>query len=474
MDGTGTGRFGGVAGRVTRGSIGGASFLSGVVILVPLLVLAFALGRAGSERAPGFVAQAAVAIVLSRFALNGYAGQWRGTVLSRAGGDWFDVFAVAFRFAVLSAVWVVPLGLLGFKPGEAGTSAAAFFLGFGEGKAVALAAVYFACITLSPPVFLVVSVGAPGFGAIFSADRWRSLFSGRKGDLFLVYALYLGGTAMAALLALPLVAAAAAVGRNLAILVGGCAFVFLVGLALNLLGRLCGFFAAGEASEEEPSEVVPAPLGGLPSMPPTAGGARPRSPLFRAVEAAAGGTAATRVEEALRVSPSDPERAIRELEEWEEERGPNPVVQCALATLLFRAGREMEAVELGRRVIPQALRRGSQKQAAEAFRVFVDHADELGLKPDESLLVANTLRTAGHLDEAARTYRALMDTGGEGDGPAVKGLLRTAEAYLHRKSAPEKAMEIYDHLLETRGDSPLADYMREGRDEAERLLSRRP
>ena len=40
--------------------------------------------------------------------------------------------------------------------------------------------------TLTPPVFLIVSVSAPGFRGAFSASHWRGLFAGRLGDLVIV------------------------------------------------------------------------------------------------------------------------------------------------------------------------------------------------------------------------------------------------------------------------------------------------
>ena len=187
---TGTSRYGGIAGRVLREAMTPGTFLTGLAVAVPAGVIAVISGKTESGVSPTVLVQLIAVFALARIALNGYAGQWRGTVFSKIGGSDFDVVAVSFRFLLLSACWLIPLYLLGFRPGDTAGSAGMMMMGMGGGEKVVLGAFYLMLVALSPPVFLILSVGASNVADLFSPEYWRNTFADRLGDLFLIYALY--------------------------------------------------------------------------------------------------------------------------------------------------------------------------------------------------------------------------------------------------------------------------------------------
>ncbi|MBN1825539.1 MAG: hypothetical protein JW958_04670 [Candidatus Eisenbacteria bacterium] len=496
MFATGTSRYGGIAGRVLRETMTPGTFVTGLAVALPIGLLAIVSERAGSKVSPAALVQVAATLALARIALNGYAGQWRGTVFSKTGGSDFDVLTVAIRFVLLSSCWLIPLYLLGFRPGNTMESAGMMMMGMGGGEKALLGALYVMLVALSPPVFLIASVGASNIVDLFSAEYWRNTFGGRVGDIFLVYALYLGGLTMAVVLSLPLLVLVGARSGQGGILVGGAVGVYLLGFAVTLLGRLCGFFAAsGGPGEEETADLDPSPILDVMAKadrPAQAKGGR--TPVHRAVTRSAerdsrrlrasmpavvapnGRPVVTdavgRVSKAEARFADDPDGAIEELRRLDAEYEPNPLVLCGLCRFLIGAGREDEAVRLADRAIPWSLARGSHRPAAEAYREFGERAGRLQLNDDDLLRIGNTLRTMLDLETAGRAYRAILDRR-PSDAGAVKGMLQTAEAYVHGKGSPQDAIRVYDYLLERCPDSPLADFMHAGKEEAELRIARR-
>ena len=54
---------------------------------------------------------------------------------------------------------------------------------------------------------------------------------------------------------------------------------------------------------------------------------------------------------------------------------------------------------------------------------------------------------------------------------AVKGLLTVADDILHKKGSPSAAVKVYRYLVKHCSDSPLAEYMIRGLQDAERKLA---
>jgi hypothetical protein len=276
--------------------------------------------------------------------------------------------------------------------------------------------------------------------------------------------------------------------------VGFGAMAFGLGLSVTLLGRLCGFFAGslrgvedwtpqeeslspegeGEAAFESPtaSDVAPPlqpdtpekPRSAVSSMPIASGSSGTpsgKTPLLDARE---------RVDELERRYETEPQGAVQALEELREGYAPHPLILHGLCILYFRTGRESASLEIAREALPLCLERGTLKLAAEIFALHLPHADEFHLHRDAALVLADTLRKSESLAAAEEAYVQMLATD-SGERRAVKGLLQVAEAHLN-ESAPERARRIYLLLLEKSGSSPLAMYMQQGLEEAERRINK--
>jgi hypothetical protein len=277
--------FGGIAGRVLRDSMSVGALVTGGAIGVILLAEWYVLGYAGSMAAAHIVAQLVIAVALARFALNGMAGEYRGTVFSGAGGSWGTVLAVAGRYMVLNLMWAAPLVLIawgaavsamagpaaagaagmpgagdagaldpaggagapGFAPSPGGLPVMLPVLGLLTSRPFLFSSgLVLLCLTLLPPALLIVAVRSDRFVDIVSPAHWRATFSGRMDDLYALYSLYGGGLGTMFTLAVTAVLVgftmASEIGWALAVVM----LTFMGGLMVTLLGRLCGFFAFGD------------------------------------------------------------------------------------------------------------------------------------------------------------------------------------------------------------------------------------
>ena len=501
--------FGGIAGRVLRETLSAGTFLSGLTLVFTLVILGIMLRQFEAANAQTVLIQIGVALALARFARNGLAGEWGGTIFSSQGGSWLDVLRVTIRFAVLSSVWLVPVILLGWRPETVGPAIGEMMLGGQAGLMLSLTTLVLTLAALTPPVFLIVSVGAHDTTDIVSPRHWRRLFSGRGGDLLLVYAVYLGGLGMTLLCLLPLFTAVAFQNRDLALFLGFFALSFTAGMSLDLLGRLSGFFAAcaGEAAEPVPAEAGEAlanpilkPHAPVPGAEPAGPATSPSWPEIypvstgehspssgtqdgvRLTGAPAAGNPATpsgkaplldareHVDELDRRLTVDPEGALAALAELNETYAPNPLVLHRLCLALAGRGRQVESLEVAREAIPLCLERGALRLAADIFAAHQDRSDAFGLNRDTALNLAQDIRHHGDLAAAEQAFRSVVDHD-RGERRAVKGMIQVAEDHLQRSDYAE-AQRIFRFLLDRCGDSPLAMHIRDGLAEAERRLAK--
>ena len=284
-----TSEFSGVSGRVLRETLSAGTLLSGVCLGFFLTLGGWLLAQLGARDMVAPFAQVVIALALARFAVNGLFGEWRGTIFSSAGGSWARVTMVAAFYFALSAIWLLPAFLLTPAADEFGPELASLAQGMGGGRVLALLLVCVLGIGLTPPVFLIVAVSAEGFADLVSAAHCKRLFQGRLGDLCVVYVLYLGSLLAALVLTLPLIVAAFGRGVEFGLFVSGLDLLFTGGLAVTLLGRLCGFYAFGEPEREAqaaadlphsapPQHRTPTPPAPAGSRPAGATAAPPRAP----------------------------------------------------------------------------------------------------------------------------------------------------------------------------------------------------
>jgi len=516
--------FGGVAGRLVTGSISGSSLVSGIVLGLGLLFVdwMFVFGNASGMIMPFNLI--VLAVVLARFAVNGLYGEWSGTVFSGAGGPWTVVGAVALRYMALTFIWYMPLTLIGMKVVQTPAGAPITALPMMMGGALVFAAINMLAMTVTPPLFLIVSVSATSFGDVFSADHWRRLFVGRKDDLFTVYVVYAGALLMVAMLTFPVVMLAMAATYKLAILVGGLGFCLLFGVSVNLLGRLCGFFAFGDlglidrpvgqdpdpvpgtapavdvsspiaspvnvaVAPQHPPELPAQPVAAAPEQPVAVAPFQPETavtpqpahvtatptvpPQPQSSEETARrplDDAKARVDAAVQDFAQNPDATLTALQSLNTEFAPHPLVLQSLAIHNYRAGRVEPSIEVAREAIPLCFERGHSYLAAELFREMRQYRSQLALTMEQLLTVGHTLIKMEDFATAAKAYTAVIAQDSS-ESRAVKGLLQVAEKILHEKHRPEAAIKVYQYLLQHCSSSPLVEYMQTGLEDAERTMA---
>jgi hypothetical protein len=463
--------FGGTAGRLLRGATGPGSAFSGFILGVALLTVAF-IGSVLHAGAIGLLlGQIVLAVGLARFALNGYSGEDRGTILSTAGGSWREVLAVAGRYLTLHLLWVVPALLLGWSafvsalpshaaPVPPGQAALLPVLGLFSSRAFLWSAgLLFFGMVFVPPLALIAAVRAAGFRDLFRASLWFETFGGRLGDLFTLFAIQLGGVVMGTFAILPIVLIGYAAGSEIGILFNVVGMAFLAGLSVSLLGRLCGFFAFGNEAPAPITEVAPGES--HEEAPPPSEPSDPRPPLL---------DAETPVAAARLQAETDRDGAIAALEALREAHAPHPIVLHALALLLRSAARP-EALVVAQEGIRLALVRGSTVLATGLFTAFWKEAKKLGLQVRDIDAIGAAFFKTGDLGQAAAAFGLALNVDC-GDRQAVKGLMKIADQRLHREGRPKDAARIYTFLLQYAPGSPFAEDMKRGLAEAEGRLAR--
>lgn len=450
--------FSGISGRVLRGSFSFGTMLSGVALTIVLFSGWYFFIRWGMEAAATLYSEFVIALALARYAMNGLYGEWQGTIFSAAGGPWTRAVAVAGRYLLLTALWLVPLLVVGLSFSKAGPELFQTLYGGGGSELITLVLLYILGMTLTPPVFLIVSVTADKLSDLFSASHWRRVLGGRLGDLFFIYVLYIGGSLSALVLCIPPTIEAFGQGPEMGVSVTALACAALVGLSVNLLGRLCGFFAFGEPEPAAGSAPVPAPGRIVPSP-----ASPPPQPALLDAQA--------RADEARRRFAQDPAGAIASLEELRVACAPSPQILHALCLMQAQAGRKDAALATARKALPLCLERGNLRPAAEIFRALAPQMADLGLNREQTLGIASAFVKMNDLGFAAHTYGEVvrMDAG---ERRAIKGLMQIADARLRDPQGIDEAIKIYKFLLQRCAASPLADDMRRGLEEAERRLAR--
>ena len=474
--------FSGIAGRMVEHALAPAAIAGGAVLGVPIIAGSGALIAVGAPRLVLPFALVAMSAALSRLALNGLTGERNGSLSSDAGGPWPLVGAVALRHLALTFVWYAPLSLLGAISGNASASAIARVFG-GSGIVGALTLV---ALAVTAPVFLIVAVSVENLADAFSTEVWRSRFRGRRTELITLYAVHAGSSGLLALLALPLLALARAIGPRAAVGAAALASCVVVGVSVLLLGRLCGIFAsaaaivAGEAKQAEPA-AAPAPTPTpAPTPAPGAGADVPRAATVTAAPSTSASAepgrrpallaAKQRVEEALRGADQDMEGALSRLRQLDADSAPHPLVLHALFMTALRAGRTREAVQAAERAVPLCVERGQPAQAAEIFREMRAHRIEAPIGVEALLAIGQALVRMDDLATAAKAFASVV-TGDPQHTRAIKGLLEVADHILHRKHNPDAAAKVYRLVLATCPHTPLTDFARAGLEEAERLAS---
>ncbi len=473
--------YSGISGRILRGAVSGATFLSGICLGLILACGQYILVRFGYPGLAAIYGQCVIAIALARYAVNGLTGEYQGTVFSTAGGSWDRVLLVAARYGALCLLWIIPLAFLAMSPDEAKLAIFGLISGQGSAQLIGLIFLVIAGMGLTPPIFLIGAVAAERFTDILSVGHWRRLLGGRRTDLYAMYSIYTGALAMMTVIAIPIALMAFSRGLDIGMMVGALLLSFLGGLSVALLGRLCGFFAFGEGDDApalSEEHVEPEGHAAPPGLTPVLQ-ARAREVAAMAAAPAASLTnarpalmdAPARLEEIQRRFETDPAGAIGQLQDLRAAHAPHPHVLRALCLLLSRAKRHDEAIEAAKEALPFCFARGYVPFAAEMVRALWAHRERLELNREQLSAVAAALQKAADMPGAIRVWGALVSLDPK-ELRGVKALMQIAGEHLHGDADPRQAVSIYSFLLKHCADSPLAEHMREGLADAERRQTR--
>lgn len=443
--------FSRVSGGVVLDSFSIVSLFTGLLAALPAGLLLL-IGSSG-PRSPGIGAAVSVVwgltvlVFVSRFAQLGIAGDSEGGIFSGSAGPWPGTFLAAGRLLVLWAVWVLPFVAWAFLKSEPQAPPAGFpgigFALLAAPRIPFLLAVWAALGMVLSFAFVAVSAAASGFGDLFSAALWRTVLSGRIGELFVAIAGTFGPPMAVFAVVLPVFAALVPLNPKAA-MTGMVPFLlYAIGMFLTLQGKLCGAFAAASLVEE--AEVAEGLEGAILAETPAVVAAAPVP-----VPAHAATPAAT--------EPASPALG--------DPRHLHAVWQTRLA-----AGEVEEALAAAREAIPAGLARKEHKLAAEVYRRHLDRLPELGLDRPSLDLLADQLLRDGDVAAAAWTFSQALDTEPT-DPKAFKGLLRVAEHHLDKAKEPLEAIRVYRYLLERAPASPFADHARDLLSVAEKRAAR--
>lgn len=458
--------FSGIAGQVVLDAFSIELFLNGILIALAVGVPA---AVAASSRSGGMIALALLwglfchCLVVARFAQQGVEGESSGFLVSSlATATWGGTMLVALRYLTLWIIWSLPLIFMGMITGLTA-------LGKPPAQPPFPISLYSLTMLLAPPVFLSVAAGAGHFAEMFSPDLWRSLFSGRWGDLFLMGILFFGSLFLPIFLVSPAFSLIGPANIKTMAFLGAVLLGVLLVLSATLQGRLCGFFVRQLVAPPETSTAAPrySPAGG----PVPLGGGRPSGPAPAVFEGSPLADADQRLQTIREQFQAEPQAALRALENLHSSYAPNPKVLHALCQARQLTGDGEGAVAAAREGIPLCMTHGQTNLAVDMLRATLPQARALDLPPIQLLPVIEALEKTGEARAVVHAYAALVMSH-PNETRAVKGMLRAAEQMLRRENAAEDAAKVYKFLLHHCPGSPLAVFMQEGLSEAERRLTR--
>jgi hypothetical protein len=422
---------------VVLDSLHPVSLVTGLVLLSPFAVGALASSKGSGRVLPMLCTLASIPVTMlvqSRLATNAMAGDTRGGLFSSEGGGSAELAPAFGRLALLAAAWWAPLLLVVWS--RYGELQAIPSLRFSPGLLPSpLLVIYLGSFLIAPFFLLAAAVAASGPSELFSPGFWGGLFSGRLGEVFLMVAASAGTVAALGVILAPWLAALALKVPELARFLASLAAIYAGGAAVSIHSRLCGVFAASVLNVA--AEEV------LPESP----AASTQSPAADAVRAAVAQFA------------TDREGALAKLDALAEAPVQDARVFHALATLRRQAGDGAGALAAAKLAIPLLLRANDAKAAAELYRSHAAEARELWLDHEQLATIGEALHASGLLPEAANAWAASLGADA-GDRKAFKGLLKIADQLLQSGESLDRAIRVYDFLVQRAPTSPFADHAR--------------
>ena len=422
---------------VVLDSLHPVSLVTGLVLLTPFAFSALSASKGDGRLLPALCALASLPVTMlvqCRLATNALAGDTRGGLFSSDGGGAAELAPVFGRLALLALAWWAPLVLILWARNATLEELPAFRFS-PEALPSPLLVIYLGAFLVAPFFLLAGAVAASRPAELFSLGFWNGLFSGRLGEVFLMLVASFGTVLALGAILLPWFAALALKVPELARFLASFTAIYAGGVAVSIHSRLCGVFAASVlhvAAEEVLPESDAAP------------GPAPADDAVRA---------------AVALFPTDREGAFSKLAILAEGPVPNARAFHALAKLKNQAGDAAGALYAAKQAIPLLVRANEQKLAAELFRAHAAEARELWLDHDQLTTIGESLHASGDLPNAANAWAAALNADA-GDRKAFKGLLKIADQLLQSGEALDRAIRVYDFLVQRAPTSPFADLAR--------------
>ena len=428
-------------GEVVLDSLHPPSFVTGLVLSLPLLLALFFAFKVESRALTTLSLLSSLPLTMyvqARLAMNGLAGDSSGGLFAESGGSLEEVIPVFGRLVTLTAIWFLPGAVMVGTWEPKVRALSRFPFPISEYPPVLLV-VYIGMTLIAPFFLLTVAVAASRFAEVFSASLWGSLFVGRTGEVFLMVAAAAGAPCALFLVVGPWLSATATKAPGLAAFLGVALGLYVVGVAVSIHARLCGVFASvvlQTATEETVPDVDVTPQG-----PPAVT------------------VSAEEISKAWTAFASDPKGAVERLEAAGAGHGPDARVLHVAALMRHRMGDDAGSLEAAREAIPLCLAAGEPKLAAELYRFHAAEAASLRLDHVQLAAVGEALMVQGDPQAAANAWAHSLAADAS-DIKAYKGLLKVADQHLQKGEALDRAIRIYDYLLERAPGSPFGDHVR--------------
>ncbi len=456
------------AGNVILDSLHLPSFITGLVLSIPVFLALFFALKVQSQLLTSLSLLSSLPLslyALSRLAMNGLSGDGLGGFFSKSGGGIEEVMPVFGRLVTLVIIWALPLITIGFYEPKL---AQGMRFPFSPLEPPPLFLTLYAGTAVFVPVLLViVAAAATRFTEIFSGALWSGLFKGRSGEVLLILAATIGAPVALLVIVAPWLSALASKSMGFAGFLGGLFLIYLVGAATCIQGKLCGFFAAAVMQEDSdaPAAARPQPAPAGESSPLTAETAPETAgqPVLPAAD--------EEVRKAWGTFEINPRAAATRLESLAAEFAPHPRVLHGLAMMLFRMGDTEKSIEAAKTAIPLCLSKQQGLLASELFRAFAGHIQRLDLDHTQLAALGDVILNQGDPLTAANVY-AFSLAADVSDLKAFKGLLKIADQYLQKGESLDRAVKIYEYLLQKVPASQFSDHVRAQLELAKRKLAR--
>jgi len=407
----------------------------------------------------------AMSPLIGRLTMAAKDGDLRAGVLSPVPPGAVKGFVV--RYAVLSAIWEVPVSLTGtwllgsVLPAMALRSPPSF----GSAPAPMTAVGVFLLLIFAAAASMaahLVAARANTLAECFNGEPWLWLGS-RRRDMPVFLAAAVGGSLVFLALAAPpflllgalLIRASPGLGTTIMGLGLLLCWSSIPVFTCRLVGALVSDPATG-AAPAVAAEVTPSPPSDSVAAAPTNGAEDVQHALAKLKQRAA----------------SDLPRAIAEAEALKARAPGNRLVLSELTGLYLLANRIPDGVSCGAETLSRALSVGDGSLAAEVFAQLSEHKKALNLQPNHWDALARALLTKSNFADAAWCFVA---SGSKGTDRIrwLKGLVSVADAAA-KAGKVGVATNVYQHVIKIAPQTPSAEYCRTALERIKPRLKAKP